>query len=91
MNKKLENAIQLIEEMGGVVLMQDNQDLPDLTDDDIQLSIDREEFEKRKEAAFDEFDKMLGSKNFSYNAVEDMMHEHGLEMDYIEEHIHGLY
>lgn len=91
MNKKLENAIQLIEEMGGVVLMQDNQDLPDLTDDDIQLSIDRKEFEKRKEAAFDEFDKMLGSKNFSYQAVEDMMFGHGLEMDYIEEYIHGMY
>lgn len=91
MDKKLENAIHLIEEMGGVILMQDNQDLPVLTDDDIQLSIDRKELEKRKEAAFDKFDKMLGSKNFSYQGVEDMMHEHGLEMDYIEEYIHEMY
>lgn len=90
-SKKLEKAIEEIQDAGGVVMMPDDQDLPVLSNEEVQRSIDKDELEERKEAAFDEFDKMLGSKNFSYNAVEDMMHEHGLEMDYIEEHIHGLY
>jgi len=31
------------------------------------------------------FKKLLNSDNFSYGAVEDLMYDFGLEMDYIEQ------
>ncbi len=84
-------AVEFIESHGGIVLNPHETDLSIMTKIEMMIeddSSDQEEFEQRKEDAWKKFNKMLGSKNFSYSAVEDMMLGHGLEMDYIEDFIH---
>ena len=91
MKSELENAIRVIEEAGGFVMMQEVNDLALLSDEDVQLEVDHKAYESRKKDAFDDFDKALGSKNFSYGMVEDICYENGIDMDDIEEYIHGHY
>lgn len=94
-NKKLEEAIKIVEEAGGFVMIADHaapEEAP-ITESQLDawesdLEEQKREFELRKEEAREDFHKMLGSKNCSYSSVEDMMLSHGLEMDYIEEFLY---
>jgi len=87
-------AVEFIEAHGGIVFDQNENNETILKKIEQNIEEDSksiEEYEKRKEDAFEEFNKLLGSKNFSYSAVEDLMHGHGIEMDDLEEYIHNYY
>ena len=100
---ELEKAIQLIEEAGGFVMMATDLDQTDNRDEylaqlEMQEDAERDQLnawqEQRKlslEEMREDFYKMLGSKNFNITAVEDMVHGHGLDMDDLENMIHGSY
>ena len=104
MTNKLCKAINLIEEAGGIVMMsQDFNEESESRDDYLARLEMKEQEEKeqlfkwqeqRKESLndmADDFDSMLGSKNFSVTAVENMVHSHGLDMDDLEDLIHNFY
>jgi len=101
MEKKLQQAIDLIEEAGGIVMMQSMEEQEaiaresDLLDQTAQEQLANEkykkEYEDRKTNAFEEFDELLGSKNFSVNAVDDICYENGIDLDDIEEYIFSHY
>ena len=89
---KVTEAIEVIEQAGGLVIMED-----DLYDD-IKIRENEEdrkkhlqELKNKRLEALEDFDKMLGSKNFSVSAVEDMVHGHGLDLDDLEDMIHKFY
>jgi len=89
---KVTEAIEVIEQAGGLVIMED-----DLYDD-IKIRENEEdrkkhlqELKNKRLEALEDFDKMLGSKNFSVPAVEDMVHGHGLDLDDLEDMIHKFY
>lgn len=98
MNKQLEDAIRLIEEAGGFVMFQgdiEDHDTP-LTEAQIEaMEVENrkavDDYLERKNEAFRRFDKLLGSKNFSYGKVEDICFEEGIDMDEIENWIHSQY
>lgn len=89
--QKIQDAIDIIENAGGIVMMPDDQDLPEISEDDVLNEQHKREFQERKQQACDEFDELLGSENFSFQAVEEICYANGVEMDYIEEHIHNMY
>lgn len=97
-NKKLEEAIKVIEEAGGFVMMQsiNKEEYAEMTDGRIEELEEEErkrfeEYQSRKKDAFNDFQKMLKRKDFSISGVEDMIHYHGLDMDDLEEMIHKYY
>jgi len=99
----LEKAIELIEEAGGIVMMAtDPEDQEDrdayLRKLEAQEEKEKEELrkwqEERKVILSDmakDFDKMLGNKNFSITAMEDMVHGYGCDMDDLEDLIHNFH
>ena len=100
---ELEKAVNLIEEAGGVVMMAIDLEeeetreeyLARLEAEDLKEKEDLEDFQVRRREMIHEmkkdFDQMLGQKNFSVTAVEDMVHGHGCDMDDLEDLIHNYY
>jgi len=102
MTEELKKAIILIEEAGGIVMMA--TDFEEESRDDYLARLEAEEAKEAEQLAewqeerrknitrmAAEFNKMLGSEDFSYNAVEDMVHGHGCDMDDLENLIHNFY
>jgi len=99
---ELEKAIEVIEQAGGFVMMADDFDERNrdeyLQDLEKQEKAQQEQLiawqNERKESLEEmqkDFAKMLGSKNFSFTAVEDMVHGYGCDMDDLEDLIHNYY
>ena len=101
MNKALADAISLIEEAGGIVMMQDPDEDFSLYEHEDMIAIETEEAVKVKawqkerqenwEAMKKKFDHMIGQEGTTYSDVENMALNHGFEMDSIEEIIHANY
>lgn len=100
MNRELKNAIKLIEDNGGIVMLQqmedeDMMDYSEIIDREAQEKADLEKWQAERKQKLsdmkDDFDQMLGNKNFSISAVEDMVHSHGCDLDDLEDLIHGYY
>ena len=101
MDSKLQKAIDLIEEAGGIVMMQSTEEtelmmreaelIEQTAIKQAEEANHKAEYESRKADAFEEFDELLGSKNFSINAVDDICYENGIDMDDIEEYIFSHY
>jgi hypothetical protein len=99
MTDELKNAIRLVEEAGGIVMIQgDHDDMPEYNDiiqKEAEERVALEEFQKKRQESLkdmaEEFDSMLGAKNFSFEAVESMVHGHGLDIDDLEDLIHERY
>lgn len=104
MTEELKKAIDLIEEAGGIVMMADSFDEDGESRDDYLARLEAEEAKEkeqleqwqkeRKETLTEmakDFDKMLNSKDFSYDKVEDMVHGYGCDMDDLEDLIHNFY
>jgi len=100
---ELEKAFDVIEKAGGFVMMADPQEDQESREDylaklEAEEAKEKEQLEKwqaeRKLSLAEmskDFDKMLGSKNFSVTAVEDMVHGYGCDMDDLEDLIHNFY
>ncbi len=93
-SQELQRAIKTVEEAGGIVMFQED-DLDDVTIDgdtveDFEKTKFYEELEERREAMREDFHQMIGSKNFSVTAIEDMVHGHGLDLDDLEDLIHNM-
>ena len=100
---ELEKAIDLIEEAGGVVMMAIDLEEEETREEylarleaaDAEEKQELEDFQERRREMIHEmkkdFDRMLGSKNFSVTAVEDMVHGYGCDMDDLEDLIHNFY
>jgi len=97
---KLKEAIDIVENAGGFVMFpeSDQDELKIRTetlkaenkvieDEEAIEAENKREYEERKQNAFEEFDKLLGSKNFSVSAVDDICYENGIDLDDIEEYI----
>ena len=100
MKDKLKEAIDLIEEAGGIVMMQSDDDdlisrdaelLDKTAKDEADAEKYKREYESRKADAFEEFDEMLGSPGFCFNGIDDLCYEHGIDLDDIEEWIYSHY
>lgn len=101
MTEQLKAAIDLIEQAGGVVIMDDQDEdfsLYDHKDIIAREAEEKAELEKwqaerkqRLSDMADDFNEMLKSKNFSVTAVEDMVHGHGCDLDDLEDLIHNYY
>lgn len=104
MNPELDKAIKVIEDNGGFVMLPETEaeqrevrketlSLEKKREEDIQAEIDesKADYESRKKDAFEEFDRALGSKKFSMNMVDDICYKNGIDLDDIEEYIHGHY
>jgi ATP-dependent Clp protease ATP-binding subunit ClpA len=101
MDTKLQKAIDLIEEAGGIVMMQSTEEteammreaelIESTAKEQAENDQYKREYESRKADAFEEFDELLGSKNFSMNAVDDICYGNGIDMDDIEEYINSHY
>lgn len=96
-DKEVENAISIIEEAGGIVILPDNE-FDDIAaressqiDSEIKDDQYSKEYEERKAEAFKEFDNSIGKKNFSFSDVEDICFENGIDLDDIEEYINSYY
>lgn len=103
-DNKLNEAIDMIENAGGFVMFpetdKDERNIRSQTfieENRIMDDIDKEEekykndYEERKNDAFEEFDEALKQKNFSYSDVEDICYENGIDMDDIEDYINSYY
>lgn len=103
-DNKLNEAIDMIENAGGFVMFpetdKDERNIRNQTfieENRIMDDIDKEEekyknnYEERKNYAFEEFDEALKQKNFSYRDVEDICYENGIDMDDIEDYIFSHY
>lgn len=103
-DKKLNEAIDMIENAGGFVMFpetdKDERNIRSQTfieENSIMDDIDKEEekykndYEERRNDAFEEFDEALKQKNFSYSDVEDICYENGIDMDDIEDYINSYY
>lgn len=104
MKKDLIDAINSIEEAGGFVMFPEDSaeernirqqthilEQKKLQEEEALEAEIKNDYEQRKDDAFKDFDKLLGSKNFSYGRVEDICFENGIDMDDIEEYINGCY
>jgi ATP-dependent Clp protease ATP-binding subunit ClpA len=94
MDSKLQKAIDLIEEAGGIVMMQSTEESEAMMREAElieQTATKQAEEAKYKADAFEEFDEALGSKNFSMNMVDDICYENGIDLDDIEEYIFSHY
>lgn len=91
--EELNKAIQVIEEAGGFVMMNDDEsDVSHLvTDQEVENEVYKKEYEERKNECFEEFQKMLGSKDFSMSKVDDLLYSHGVDLDDLEDFIHASY
>lgn len=97
MTEELKAAINLIEEAGGFVMMQTSidEEIPlteaqmDAIEEEQNQAFD--DYQERRREAYKRFDKLLGSENFSYNRVEEICFEEGIDMDDIENYIHEHY
>jgi RNA processing factor Prp31 len=103
-DNKLNEAIDMIENAGGFVMFpetdKDERNIRNQTfieENRIMDDIDKEEekykndYEERKNDAFEEFDEALKQKKFSYRVVEDICYENGIDMDDIEDYINSYY
>ena len=99
MTEELKRAIKLIEDNGGIVMLQeldnDMSDYSAIIDREAQEKADLEKWQaERKQslaALAEDFDQMLGTPGFSFNGVADLCHYHGCDLDDIEDIIHGYY
>jgi len=100
-NCTVNEAIEIIEQAGGFVMFPESEEeqseiithalkLQDIEDEAARKRFQKE-YEERKAQAFEEFDQLLGSKNFSINAVDDICYGNGIDMDDIEEWINSHY
>ena len=100
-NCTINEAIAVIEAAGGFVMFPETEEeqneiikhannLQDIEEESARR-IFQKEYEERKTQAFQEFDELLGSKNFNINAVDDICYENGIDMDDIEEWINSHY
>lgn len=100
-NCTINEAIEIIEQAGGFVMFPESEeeqseimkhamDLQNIEEESARKRFQKE-YEERKAEAFEEFDQLLGSKNFSVNAVDDICYENGIDMDDIEEWINSHY
>ncbi len=92
MNEKLKEAINVVENAGGIVMMQESMEEHELLlresakiDQEIEKSKYKTEYEERKNDAFEELENALGKKNFSFQKAEDILYENGLDLDDMEE------
>lgn len=96
-NQEVENAINIIEDAGGIVILPDDEfnDVAARESSQIDSEIKNDqyskEYEERKAEAFKEFDSSIGRKNFSFSDVEDICFENGIDLDDIEEYINSYY
>lgn len=60
--------------------------LQDIEEESVRKKFQKE-YEERKAQAFEEFDELLGSKDFNINVVDDICYENGIDMDDIEDYI----
>lgn len=92
-DKKLEKAIRTVEEAGGFVMLNnDESDVSHLvSDEEVEKEMYKKEYEERKNECFDEFQEMLGSKDFSFNGVDNLLYSYGLDLDDLEDFIHNSY
>jgi hypothetical protein len=98
MNKKLDQAINTVEQAGGIVIMQDTSEpeLAPMSESKI-TAIEEEEkerledYQNRKNDMKENFDNMIGEQNVSFSSIEDMVHSHGLDLDDLEDVIHSFY
>lgn len=100
---EIEKAIALIEEAGGIVMMPENFEDEENRNDylarlEAEEARQKEELEqwqrerkKNLTQMYSDFHQMLGSKNFSITAVEDMVHGYGCDLDDLEDLIHNFY
>ena len=104
MTEELKKAISLVEEAGGIVMMADDFQEGEESRDDYLARLEAEEAKEAEQLAkwqkerkqtltqmAKDFDRMLGSKIFNYDAVEDMVHGYGCDMDDLEDLIHNYY
>ena len=86
-DKKLQEAIQVIEEAGGFVMMdQDESDVSHLvSDDEVKNQMHKKDYEERKQMAFDDFDEAIKKKNCSFTMMEDICFENGVDLDDLED------
>lgn len=101
MDSKLQKAIDLIEEAGGIVMMQSMEEteamareaelLEQTAKEQAEEAKHKADYESRKSDAFEEFDEALGSPNFSFSGVDDICYRNGIDLDDIEEYIFSHY
>jgi len=101
MDSKLQKAIDLIEEAGGIVMMQSTEETEMMHRESERLEAEAREqaeqakakadYESRKADAFEEFDEALGSPNFSFSGIDDICMRNGIDLDDIEEYIFSHY
>jgi len=101
MDDKLQQAIDLIEEAGGIVLMQSTEEtemmareaamLEKTAEEQIREAESKKDYEERKANAFEEFEEELGSPGFCFNGVDDLCYRNGIDLDDIEEYIFSHY
>lgn len=97
MDNKLQKAIDLIEEAGGIVMMQSTEETEVMARESEllqQTAIEQNEkaknkadYESRKVDAFEELNKALGSPNFSFVGIDNICYRNGIDLDDIEEYM----
>lgn len=98
MTEELKKAIELVEENGGIVMMQelmDNEEIDALIEKEAQEKAELEKWQEERKIRLkgmaEDFSDILKSKNFSVTAVEDMVHGYGCDLDDLEDLIHNYY
>lgn len=86
--EKLKEAISVIENAGGIVLIDEEKIEAEIEDKEQQQWL-KEYTRNRKEAKKD-FAEMI-EKGSSLNSIEDMVLSHGIDLDEIENFIHEMY
>ena len=94
-NEELKKAIEVVENAGGFVMMQGDleEEIAPMSDARLKELEAREQesindYNERKEECFEDFQKMLGRKDFSIAKVDDLLFKHGLDLDDLEDFIH---
>ena len=97
----INEAIEVIEAAGGFVMFPETEEeqseiikhanqLQDIEEESARKRFQKD-YEERRAQAFEEFDELLGSKNFDINAVDDICYSNGIDMDDIEDWIFSHY
>lgn len=97
----LSEAIKIVEEYGGIVLLEeyDNTELQQRVYKDLEEIHEKEqkeqqrlaELQKSRRLAFEEFQEALGQENFVFETAANICYNHGLDLDDLEDMIHKYY
>jgi hypothetical protein len=97
MEKNLDDAIRVVEGAGGFVMLPEDanqerqvrQETHNLEKEQINLEINfKSDFDERKAEAFSEATHALNTKkDLSFQDIDDIFYDNGIEMDYIEDWI----